>query len=99
MLPGFKRIGSFYVGMCNSEVVSGYALDAPPSATSVWRFVLPAFDKIEFLHMSLGKRIAVYVSDDVSDISDEKNLDHLLKNDWEEFSDVRDARSLLIYVE
>ncbi len=49
-LPGFRKLGSFYIGTCNQEVISGYALDAPPGGVYISRFVLPAYDHIDFLH-------------------------------------------------
>jgi hypothetical protein len=95
-LPGFRKLGSFYIGTCNQEVISGYALDAPPGGIYIWRFILPAYDRIEFLHMSLGKRIAEFSRDGASD---SKDLDILLKNDWQDFSNASDSRSLVDYLD
>lgn len=96
-LPGFRQLGSFYIGMCNQEVISGYALDAPPGGVYISRFILPTYDRIDFLHMSLGGRIAQLSRNRAA--SDSNNLDLLLKNDWQEFSNVRDCRSLMAYLD
>jgi len=96
-LPGFRKLGSFYIGTCNQEVISGYALDAPPGGVYVSSFILPAYDKIDFLHMSLGERIAQYPGNGPA--SDSADLDFLLKNDWQDFSSARDCRSLMAYLD
>jgi hypothetical protein len=96
-LPDFRKAGGFYIGTCNRDVIAGYALDAPPRGLYVWRFVLPAYDRIELLHMTLGKRLAQFSRNE--DDSRLKDLDLLLKNDWQAFSSVRDCKSLLTYME
>jgi hypothetical protein len=96
-LSGFRKHGSFYIGTCNQEVVSGYALDAPPGGIYISRFILPAYDRIDFLHMSLGKRIAQFPrSKAAPDLND---LGLLLKKDWQEFSHARDCQSLIAYLD
>jgi len=96
-LPGFRKLGSFYIGTCNQEVISGYALDAPPGGVYISRFILPAYDRHDFLHMGLGGRIAQFPqSTAASDLTD---LDLLLKNDWQDFSNARDCRSLVAYLD
>src|SRR5579875_2010067 len=55
---GFYPLGDFLIGLRNSEIISGLAIDAARSSTYIWTFVLPAFDDLPFLHMSLGKRVA-----------------------------------------
>lgn len=99
-LPGFRRLGSFHLGVCNQEVISGYALDAPPGGLYVWRFVLPAFDNIDFLHLSLGTRIAELASgEEAQGLEDERErLASLLLKDWKELSAIRDVGSLLAYM-
>jgi hypothetical protein len=96
-LPGFRKLGSFYIGTCNQEVISGYALDAPPGGVYISRFVLPAYDRIDFLHLSLGERIAQFPRS--CDASDFTNLERLLNNDWQEFSNARDCQSLMAYLD
>lgn len=96
-LSGFRTLGSFYIGTCNQEVLSGYALDAPPGGIYIWRFILPAYDRLKFPHMSLGKRIAQFPLDKVS--SESAGLELLLKNDWNEFSNVHDCQSLMTYLD
>jgi hypothetical protein len=96
-LPGFRKLGSFYIGTCNQEVISGYALDAPPGGVYISRFILPAYDRIDFLHMGLGKRIAQFLRHGAA--SDSTDLDLLLKNDWQDFSSAYDCRSLMAYLD
>lgn len=96
-LPGFRARGSYFLGTCNSEVLSGYALDAPPSGIYISRFVLPAFDRIEFLHMGLGTRIAQFSQTKSTLNSDDLSL--LLKNDWQRLSIVRDCQSFVTYLD
>jgi len=96
-LPGFRKLGSFYIGTCNQEVISGYALDAPPGGVYISRFILPAYDRIDFLHMSLGERIAQFPRN--RSVSDSTDLDLLVKTDWQELSNARDCRSLMVYLD
>lgn len=96
-LPGFRKHGAFYIGTCNREVVSGYALDAPPGGMYIWRFVLPAYDKVSFLHMSLGKRIAEFGRNQIGVSAAE--VRKLVKTDWQSFANVRDCQTLLAYME
>lgn len=96
-LPGFKNISGYYIGTCNREVVSGYALDAPPGGIYIWRFVVPAYDRIDFLHMNLGGRIAQFSRSEADSRSNDLGI--LLKNDWQSFANVRDCQSLLAYME
>lgn len=96
-LPGFRTVGPYYIGTCNREVIAGYALDAPPGGVYISRFILPAYDRIEFLHMGLGKRIAQFSRNEAA--SDSADLDLLLKNDWQDFSNACDCRSLIAYLD
>ncbi len=96
-LPGFRKLGSFYIGTCNQEVISGYALDAPPGGVYISRFILPAYDRIDFLHLSLGERIAQFPRNKAA--SDSTDLGLLLKKDWQDFSNARDCRSLMAYLD
>src|SRR5688500_603721 len=96
-LPGFRVFGPFYIGVCNKEVISGYALDAPPGEICIWRFILPAYDRTEFLHMSLGSRVAQFALDENAPATADLGLQ--LENDWREFSTTRDCRHLLAYLD
>jgi hypothetical protein len=96
-LPGFRTLAPYYIGSCNREVIAGYALDAPPGGLYISRFVLPAYDRISFLHLSLGKRIAQFPrSEDASSVAD---LYHQLISDWDGFSKTRDCKSLAAYLD
>ena len=92
-----RRQGDHYFGICNRELISGYALDAPPGGIYVARFILPAYDSIEFLHMALGKRIAQFPRDETD--SGSSDLGALLRNDWQAFSSVRDCGTLVAYLD
>jgi len=89
-IPGFKKHGSFYVGLCNDDVLSGYCLDTTPRASYVWRFILPSFDRIEYLHLALGERILTVECDaELADLGNE------VLRDWQRFSVVCN-RGLLV---
>jgi hypothetical protein len=95
-MPGFIKRGSFYVGTCNDSVIAGYSLDAPPSAVYVWRFLIPAYDNVEFLHMSLGKRILTLPQSSEEGIVE---LSESVQRDWSDFSKVTDCGSLIKYLD
>jgi hypothetical protein len=97
--PGFRKAGAFYIGTCTPEVISGYALDAPPGSLCVWRFVLPAYDRIQFLHLSLARRVAEYFADQEVTAPPGASLESVLRDDWAEASRIRDAASLSTYLQ
>lgn len=98
-LPGFRKRGPFFVGTCNDNVIAGYSIDAPPSHTYVWRFVLPSYDRNEFLHMALGKRVVALPRVDDQNGPDAASLSAILVEDWAHLKDVREAGDLLSYIE
>ena len=55
---GMAVSGNFLIGLHNDDVVSGLAIDSPPSSTYLWIFILPTYDSLKFLHMTLGDRVA-----------------------------------------
>ncbi|WP_132392937.1 hypothetical protein [Novosphingobium sp. PhB165] len=55
---GLPLFGDFIVLLKNDDVVSGVALDGAPSSTYIWTFVLPMYDDLSFLHMTLGERVS-----------------------------------------
>lgn len=89
---GFQTNGSFLVGIRNKDVVSGFSIDAPPSGLYVWTFVLPAFDDIAFMHMSLGERV-------IDTILSEYPIESALKNAWSSISEIRRADQIVDYIE
>ena len=96
-LASFKKNGSYYVGTCNENVITGYGLDAPPSAIYITRFALPCYDDIEFLHFGLGERILTLPMGD--DAVSESELAEFLRRDWSLFSAVNDCKSLIEYID
>lgn len=95
---GFKKRGNFYIGVCNDSVVSGYSLDVTPDAIYIWRFVLPSYDNVEFLHMTLGKRIITLPKR--GEVSGEKvDLSSFLRRDWSSFSEVDSCEDLIKYID
>lgn len=96
-LPGFRKVGSYYIGTCNRDVISGYSLDAPPGGIYISRFILPTYDKIEFLHMGLGRRVALFPRNAAASGSTDLSL--LLGRDWQHFSGARDCQSLVTYLD
>lgn len=54
---GLDVRGNFLFGCQTEDVISGLAIDSAPASTYIWTFVLPCFDRLEFLHMTLGDRV------------------------------------------
>src|SRR5215471_3046251 len=86
-LPGFKKRGQFYIGTCNGSVISGYALDAPVGSVYIWRFVLPSYDDVEFLHLSLGRRIIASTAIGHEDTNPIR-VSETLRRDWSALSEI-----------
>lgn len=97
-LPGFRRNGYFYLGTCNADVLAGYCIDAPPSGIYIWRFAIPAYDNVEFLHMTLGQRILAFSYSELSGTA-LSNVSEHVSQDWAKFSELRDRRSLISYIQ
>lgn len=55
---GLRVVGNFLIAFHTPDVISGFALDPAPSSTYIWTFVVPTYDDLSFLHMTLGQRIA-----------------------------------------
>lgn len=89
---GFHTIGDFFVGVRSKDVLSGLAVDSAPSSTYMWTFVIPAFDDLSFLHMSLGNRV-------LNLNSLEKALENEMENAWGEVSHIRAADQLISYLD
>jgi hypothetical protein len=87
--------GDFYIFQCSDDVLSGYALDVPPSSFYLSSFVLPAYDKHDFLHLSLGERIISASREGAT----EDDVIAAIENDWRKFSKIRDPSSLLGWME
>ena len=98
-IPGFVDFAPFYIGLCNSDVISGYCLDISRSAAHVWRFLLPTYDNIEFLHLSLGD----VVKDLVLPISKvdavvQSEIAFRIQGDWKNFKDIDQSDMILGYI-
>lgn len=94
----FNKRGSFFLGTCNDSVIAGYGIDAPSSALYIWKFVIPTYDNVEFLHFSLGKRIVTIPRDDKTPLG-LVELFNIFQRDWSSFSEVTDCESLTKYIE
>jgi hypothetical protein len=88
---GFGALGNFLIGARTRDIVSGVAIDATPSSTYMWTFLLPAFDDLEFLHMSLGRRM-------FSLDTEGQPLEQQLIQAWASIAPITDAKGLLSYV-
>ncbi|WP_141137972.1 hypothetical protein [Stenotrophomonas sp. CC120222-04] len=55
---GLRVVGNFLIAFHTRDVISGFTLDPAPSSTYIWTFVIPTYDDLPYLHMSLGQRIA-----------------------------------------
>lgn len=56
--PELINKGDFFYFNRAQVLLRGFALDVPPSRTSVFTFVMPVFDKIDDLHLGLGSEAA-----------------------------------------
>jgi len=88
---GFSGTGSFLVAVHSQDVVSGLALDVAPSSTYISTFVLPTFDALSFMHMSLGRRVAICSSDTSC-------LDKAIEEYKSSLSSVKSSRDLMEYI-
>jgi hypothetical protein len=89
---GFYVSGSFLIGTRNEDVVTGFAVDSAPSSTYLWTFVLPAFDKLPFMHMSLGNRVL-----NLTDLG--QSLEASLMEAWRDISPISSADQLIRYLD
>ncbi|QIG79934.1 hypothetical protein [Stakelama tenebrarum] len=89
---GFHDKGDFLVRARSKDIIAGLAIDGAPSSTYVWTFLLPAFDDLEFMHMSLGARV-------VNLATLEQPLEESLKDAWDAISPIRDAERLIAYLD
>jgi hypothetical protein len=60
---GLRVAGNFLIAFHARDVISGFTLDPAPSSTYIWTFVIPTYDDLPCLHMSLGQRIAGAAAD------------------------------------
>lgn len=88
---GFNAKGNFLVGLQNSDIISGFAIDGAPSSTYIWTFILPAFDDIEFMSMSLGERV-INLNSMMSPINEG------LEQAWSSISSITNASQLVSYI-
>ncbi|EVT73961.1 MAG: hypothetical protein ACN6PQ_15345 [Stenotrophomonas indicatrix] len=89
---GMRVVGNFLIASYTRDVISGFAIDPAPSAIYLWTFVLPTYDDLPFLHMSLGQRVAVAKGD-------ERFFCGMHTEYVENLERVRTAADLLIYVD
>ena len=57
LLPKFRPSGSFLYCRDPILMMRGFAFDMPPGGCYVWKYYVPLFQDVEFLHMSLGYRV------------------------------------------
>jgi hypothetical protein len=98
-LHGFQKAGAFYIGLCNDDVISGYCLDASPNNIYLWKFILPCYDNLDFLHLSLGERIFSVTRSGLLSDGDDVDVKQFLNEDWAEFSKIKDRGDILNYLE
>ncbi|MGS7839864.1 hypothetical protein ACVMVB_20125 [Stenotrophomonas maltophilia] len=89
---GMRVVGNFLIASYTRDVISGFAIDPAPSAIYLWTFVLPTYDDLSFLHMSLGQRVAVAKGD-------ERFFCGMHTEYVENLERVRAAADLLLYVD
>lgn len=89
---GFIPKGKFIFGRAGPDIISGLAIDSPPRTTYVWSFVLPRYDDIDFLHLSLGSRF-------VEIRCNEDYVFETILHGWRAVSGVENACDLIKYIE
>lgn len=89
---GFYNAGNFLIGKNTNDIVSGFAIDATPRVVYVWTFILPRFDDISFLHMSLGERVIDLSASDYP-------IEDGLRNAWKALADIASAGQLISYLD
>jgi hypothetical protein len=57
LVPKFRVSGSFLYYRDPILMLRGFAFDMPPGGCYVWKYYLPLFQDVEFLHMSFGFRV------------------------------------------
>jgi hypothetical protein len=57
LMPKFRASGSFLYHRDPILMMRGFAFDMPPGGCYVWKYYLPLFQDVDFLHMSLGYRV------------------------------------------
>lgn len=60
--PDLRKRGDFFYFKEAQLLIRGFALDVPPSRTSVLMFLMPIFDKIDDLHLGLSSEVARFGS-------------------------------------
>jgi hypothetical protein len=55
--PQFRVAGEFFVFAPVRDVICGFLQDRPPSGLGVWNFAVPAYDRVDLLHMTFGERL------------------------------------------
>lgn len=91
---GMRVAGNFLVVTQTEDVVSGIAIDSAPSITYLWAFVLPTYDKLIYLHMTLGERIGTWEKRESCD----QKVSAALEIYSSKLENVRSANDLLSYV-
>ena len=93
---GYISLGKgAWLGFRNRDVVSGCLVNGPPLDTYIETFILPAFDRHEFISLALGNRV-VHCSPD-TDTQEECKL--ALNVYRTEMSNVRSSTDLVSYLD
>jgi hypothetical protein len=93
---GFISLGKgTWLGFRNRDVVSGIIIDGPPLDTYIETFILPAFDRREFVSWSLGDRV-VHCS---LDKDTQEECEQAFNSYIADMSAVRSATDLLRYLD
>jgi len=93
---GFISLGKgTWLGLRNRDVVSGIVIDGSPLDTYIATFILPAFDRHEFVPLSLGDRVVHCSMDRDTQEECEQALNSYVAN----ISAVRSATDLIRYLD
>jgi len=84
-----------WLGFRNRDIVSGIVINGPPFDTYIETFILPAFDRLESVRLSLGDRI-VHCS---LDRDTQEECEQAFNSYVADISAVRSANDLIEYVD
>ncbi|HEY0567811.1 MAG TPA: hypothetical protein VGD13_06730 [Xanthobacteraceae bacterium] len=67
-LPMLGITGNFLFVLPVNQVMSGLAVEATPTHIYYWRYLIPLYDKIDFLHFGIAERIWSHSSSESLDM-------------------------------
>lgn len=98
--PTFSSWDCFVFMQRPSLLLRGFAIDMPPGACYVWKFMFPLFEDFEFVHLTFGYRVydgylstrGLSDSDIARRVADQVDINN-------DFSDQEDVLDLIKFVQ